>query len=107
MSSANREERAMKNLQKIRIPGLMYVYILLLGMINIGTGLWGLLFPMGMLNLIKWALENAGKSLTLEGTGKLFIIQLGAAGDFAIGVLFLMVLFLFRTRETLLSLFLF
>jgi hypothetical protein len=85
----------------------MYFYTLLLGIIGIGTGLWGLLFPMGMLDLINWVIEDAGKSLTLEGTGKLFIIQLGSTGDLAIGVLFFMVLFLFRTRETLLSIFFF
>lgn len=80
----------------MKLPKWIYFYTLLLGVFGVGMGIWSAISPTGMFDI-------AG--LTLEGTGASLIIGLFAARNFAFGVLFLLVLFKFRTKEALLAIY--
>jgi|APSaa5957512622_1039677.scaffolds.fasta_scaffold255678_1 hypothetical protein len=80
----------------MKLPKSIYFYTALLGVFGIGMGIWSTISPMGMLDIV---------GLTLEGTGRTLIIGFFAARNAAFGVLFLVALFYYRTRETLLTIY--
>lgn len=85
-----------RQMQVFEMPRWMYFYALALGVVGIALGLWSVIVPMGMFDIV---------DLTLEGTGKSLVIGLFAARNAAFGFLFLVALFKFRTWEVLMTVF--
>lgn len=86
----------MRTKEKIELPKAIVYYTILLGIFGIGMGLWSAISPMQMFEIGK---------MTLEGTGRDMIIYLFAGRNFAFGVLFLLALFKFRTKEVFLTIY--
>ena len=86
----------MTNQTRITLPKPIYLYTALLGIFGIGMGLWSAISPMGMFEIGK---------MTLDGTGRDMIIYLFAARNFAFGILFLLALMKYRTKEVFLTIY--
>ena len=80
----------------MKLPKLLYFYTLVLGIFGIVMGVWSAISPTGMLDIV---------GLTMEGSGAPLINGLFAARNAAFGVLFLVVLFFYRTKEAMLAIY--
>lgn len=80
----------------LKLPKWIYICTLLLGIFGIGMGLWSAISPMGMFNV---------GHMTLEGTGRDMVIYLFAGRNFGFGVLFLIALLKFPSRDVLLTIY--